>query len=60
MAEIEKLNQVTNRQADLIELIADETERRAFRRAIATVMVDVYSELMLPVIRQYRDLDPDR
>lgn len=60
MVEIESLNQVTNRQAHLIELISDENERKIFRRAIGTVMIDAYDKLMRPVIRQFPELDPDR
>lgn len=60
MVEIESLNQVTNRQAHLIELISDENERKIFRRAIVTVMIDAYDKLMRPVIRQFPELDPDR
>lgn len=60
MFEIENLNQVTNRQAHLIELIEDESERKIFRRAIVTLFADVYDKLMLPVIREFPDLDPDQ
>lgn len=59
MTELEGLNQVTNRQADLIEMIADMDERRKFRRAIITVIGDVHAQLMFPVLRQFPDLEPD-
>lgn len=60
MAEIALLDVRLNQIAHLIEQIEDGSERKAYRRAIATVMGSVYIELMVPTLRQYPELDPDK
>ena len=60
MAEIALLNVRLNQVADLIEQLEDEGERKAYRHTIATVMGSVYTELMVPTLRQYPELDPDK
>jgi hypothetical protein len=37
-----------------------EDERRRFRRHLGEVMGRVYVDLMLPIIRKYPHLDPDK
>ena len=44
---------------DLIFEIADPDEKRAFIHALGDVMGDTY-KLMILILRQYPDLDPDR
>jgi formate-dependent nitrite reductase membrane component NrfD len=60
MAEIMGVNDEINKVCQTIELIADEEEKLTTRRAMGGVFSAVYSGLMLPIIRQYPDLDPDR
>lgn len=43
----------------LTNQIPDEVERKRFRRAIGTIMNEVYTNLMMPIVRQYPELDPD-
>ncbi len=43
----------------LTNQIADKDERERSRRAIGTIMNEVYTNLMMPIIRQYPELDPD-
>lgn len=45
---------------DTIERIEDEAERKDMRRAIATAISCVFEVLMIPILRQFPDLDPDR
>ena len=60
MSEIALLDIRLNQIAHLIEQIEDENERKVYRRAIITVIGDVYTELMVPTLRQYPELDPDK
>ncbi len=39
--------------------IDDDEQKRAFRHAIAAIMGDVYTELMIPILREYPELDLD-
>jgi hypothetical protein len=43
----------------LTNQIADKEERERFRRGIGTVMNEIYVNLMMPIIRQYPELNPD-
>ena len=40
--------------------IADPTEKKAFRLALGNLMAQVYVDLMVPILRQYPDLNPDK
>ena len=39
--------------------IADDDERKAFRRHLGEVMIG-YVDIQMSIVRQYPDLDPDR
>jgi hypothetical protein len=39
--------------------IADDDERKAFRRRLAEIMIG-YIDIQMSIARQYPDLDPDR
>ena len=60
MDAIEALSARLNDLAGVVETIADENERKAFRRPLAEMMTQTFTDIMLPIIRQYRDLDPDK
>lgn len=45
---------------DLTEQLPDEEERRRFRGSVGDLIARVYTQLMVPVLRQYPDLDPDQ
>ena len=55
LAMSEPLNSITI----LCERIGDTEERKTFRRGVGQLMDKLYADLMLPIIRQYPDLDPD-
>lgn len=40
------------------ELLPDE-QRKAYRRHLGEVMGAIYTRIMIPIIREYPDLDPD-
>jgi len=44
----------------LVDEIADPKEKRAFVQAWGDVMGRIYKDLMIPILRQYPDLDPDK
>ena len=46
--------------AGQIEGIDVEEQKLLMRRGIADLMGAVYSDLMRPIIREYKDLDPDK
>jgi hypothetical protein len=43
-----------------LEEIEDENERRFFRRGLGAIMGSVWTEMQLPIVREYPDLDPDK
>jgi len=46
--------------SDLVAEIADPDEKAAFNQAVGDLMGLVFARLMVPVLRQYPDLDPDK
>ncbi|NVN90281.1 MAG: nuclear receptor NHR-99 [Desulfuromonadales bacterium] len=48
-----------NEAATLIEQIKDEIELKKFRKSIASIMANIYTELELPIIMQHPEFDPD-
>jgi hypothetical protein len=45
--------------AELREL-PDDAERKSLLRALGAIILNLDSELIRPLVRQYPDLDPDR
>ena len=60
MALYHRLGATLNEADTLIRGIADESERTPYLSALGTMTQDIWLELMLPIVREYRDLDPDR
>ena len=56
MSSGEKLDKLALLAAEM----TNETERNRFRKSIGEIMGSIYSDIMMPVIAQYPDLDPDR
>jgi hypothetical protein len=46
--------------ADHIISGLDENERNEHRQALGTMMGTLWLDLMLPIVREHRDLDPDK
>jgi hypothetical protein len=44
----------------LSDQITDPEEKAAFRRALGDLMGHIYGQLMIPILRPYPDLDPDK
>lgn len=55
-----ELSEPLNLATELTDKIENKEERSLIRRGIGSVMVNIYVDLMRPIIRQYPDLDPDR
>jgi hypothetical protein len=51
--ELAKISEITQK-------IKDNEDRVRFRLGLANIIGDLYTELMIPVLRQYPDLDPDK
>src|SRR5882762_6884280 len=60
MAIYRRLGTTLNEADPLIRRIADEVERKQHLHALGTMMQDVWLQLMAPIVREYRDLDPDK
>ena len=45
---------------ELVDEIADPGEKAVFNRAVGDLMGQIYAKLMVPILRQYPDLDPDK
>lgn len=59
MEKIMELNTSVNEVILKIDKI-DKEERKHYDTAIADIMGTIYIELMIPIIREYPDLDPDK
>lgn len=60
MAIYHRLGDLLNEADPLIRGIADEGERQKHLQALGTTMQDVWLRLMAPIVREHRDLDPDK
>ena len=60
MIELERLGNVMNDVASIIEKIDDEKEKRKFRKGIGGLMGKLYTDIMYHIIHENPDLDPDR
>lgn len=49
-----------NIATELTMQMSDRSEQVAFRKGLGNIFKHIHGDLMLPIIRQYRDLDPDR
>lgn len=54
------IDEPLNMATELTDEIEDPEEAKLIRRGIAEIGSKVFSGVMIPIIRQYRDLDPTR
>ena len=57
---IEDLTPGLNTLDVLSEQITDEEERREFRRKLGNIMILTGFDLLMPIVKQFPDLDPDK
>lgn len=55
-----EVNTALNGLAAAAERVSDKAERDVLKAAIGNTAIDIYLEIMRPVIRKYPDLDPDK
>ena len=49
-----------NEATRLTEAIPERSDRESIRKGLGTIMGLLYTDLMLPIIAKYPDLDPDK
>ena len=54
-----RLDNCLNEATVLIGTIPDADEQRRFRRPVGEMMQSAWVDLMLPIFREFPDLDPD-
>jgi len=54
-----RVGEVLNEAGEIARTISGEEERKLTLRPIGDMMARVWTDLQLPIVRQYRDLDPD-
>ena len=57
---IEDLTPGLNTFDALSEQITDQEERREFRRKLGSIMTLAGFDLLIPIVKQFPDLDPDK
>jgi hypothetical protein len=60
MAVYHRMGDVLNDADHIVSAMPDENERSEHRRALGAMMGTLWLDLMLPIVREYRDLDPDK
>lgn len=60
MAALLSLGKSLDEITSLTDEIGDEAERRAFRKSLADAMVILSFDLVMHIVRQHPDLDPDK
>jgi hypothetical protein len=59
MSIYDRVGSALNDAEPLIRALPDASERSAHLQALGTMMQDVWLKLMLPIVQQHRELDPD-
>lgn len=60
LAALRRLDSSSDEITSLTYRIDDEAERRAFRRRVAEAMHILSFDLVMRIVRQFPDLDPDK
>lgn len=48
-----------NRATEIISTITDTAEQKRLRQPIGKLMANIWTDLMLPIVKEHPDLDPD-
>ena len=54
-----QVGELFNQATAVIGELPDKDEQKHLRRPLGTVMANLWTDLMLPIVRQFPDLDPD-
>ena len=49
-----------SKASELTRNIEDKDEQIKFRQSLGEIIGDIYTELIIPIIRQYPELDPEK
>jgi hypothetical protein len=60
VSRLKALDSPLNTAMAAVEKVGDMEQRRAFRRALARVVADIYTELLVPIGKEFPDLLPDK
>jgi len=60
MKELMALGVCLNSMTVLTDKISDKEEQVEIRRVIGNIMGMIYTDMMIPIMRQYPDLNPDK
>jgi hypothetical protein len=60
MSTLMQLSENCNEVASFVEQVSNDDERKRLRRPLGDLMGLVYTDLMLPILREYPELDPDK
>lgn len=60
IAALKLLDYEFSKISEITQKIQNEEERVKFRQGLGQIIGNVYTELMVPILRQYPDLDPDK
>jgi hypothetical protein len=60
MAIYQRMGAVLNEAEPIIRGLPESPERTKQLRVLGTIMADVWTELMAPIVREHPDLDPDK
>jgi hypothetical protein len=55
-----RVSEALNQAEPVLRAIPEEQERKRHLRALGTMMADVWTELMAPIVREHPELDPDK
>jgi hypothetical protein len=54
------IGNLLNEATEVVGTLPDQDEQKLHRRAIGTMMGDLWLGLQLPIVREHHDLDPDK
>jgi len=60
MSLYQELGGPLNRASELIDKIPDAEEQRRLRRPLGEMMARIWTDLELPIVQEFPDLDPDK
>lgn len=54
------LDDPLQKATEITDQIDDENERKMMRRGVGEIGLKIYEDLMVPIIKQYPDLNPEK
>jgi hypothetical protein len=60
MESIQSIGEHLNKMHELSERIQHDADKKEFRRHLGEVMAAINADIIVPIIEEYPDLDPDQ